>query len=101
MCLVICSQLSLPISNMQADITYIEAQREDKIYVNQEAAWSVQSGVEDSTPFYDAGITGKDQLAGDDGDNLITPGMKGEQVDEKSDKDRKFDPEQGDYKGFA
>ena len=49
----------------------------------------------------DTGITGKDQLAGDDGDNLITPGMKGEQVDEKSDKDRKFDPEQGDYKGFA
>ena len=45
------------------------------------------------------GLNMEDQLKGDEGDNLITPGMRGEDIHAK-DKKRKFDPEKGDWKGF-
>ena len=45
------------------------------------------------------GLNMADQLKGDEGDNLITPGMKGEDMHAEGEK-RKFDPEKGDWKGF-
>ena len=48
----------------------------------------------------ETGITGQDQLKGDEeeGEGFETPAMRGEDATKK---DRKFDPDQGDYKGFA